>query len=96
MGISAEIKVYITTSLGDNQTWKKLQSGTEADYNFIKALEDQVISLVGNVQLDKARGTTGHIGMAMPATEFLLIQGITVFVLERHLGVGVINYLLPT
>ena len=94
MGVSTEIKVYVT-SLGNNQTWKKLQSGTEADYNFIKALEDhQVIGLAGNVQSDKAGGTTDYIGMGMPALEFALIQGTTKFVLGRH--PGVINYLLPT
>ena len=93
MGVSAEIKVY-AVSLGNNQTWKKLQPGTEADYNFIKALEDQVIGLAGNVQSDKAGGTIGHIGMVMPAPEFALIQGTTAFVLGSH--PGIIDYLLPT
>ena len=54
MGVSTEIKVHMA-SLGN-----KLQSGIEANYNFIKALEDQVIRLVGNVQSDKTGGTTGH------------------------------------
>ena len=52
MGVSAEIKVFVA-SLGNNQTWKKLQSGTKADYNFIKDLENQVIGLVGKIQSDK-------------------------------------------
>ena len=80
MRISAEIKVYVA-SLGDNQTWKKLQPGNEADYDFIKDLEDQVIGLAGNVRSDKAEATTGHIGMVMQAPEFALIQGTTAFLL---------------
>lgn len=72
---------------------EKNTSGTEAKYNFIKALEDQVIRLARNVQSDKVGRTTGHICMVMPATEFVLIQGTTVFVFEAH--PGVIEYLLP-
>ena len=63
---------------------EKLLPGTEADYNFIKDLEDQVLDLVGKVQSDKAGGITGHIGMFMTPTEFALIPGTTVFDLEVH------------
>ena len=90
--VSAEIKVYVA-SLSNNQTWKKLQSRTKDDYNFIKDLEDQVVGLAGKVQLDKAGGITGHIGIIMPPPEFALIQSTTAFVLEAH--PGVIDYLLP-
>ena len=58
------MKVFVA-SLGNNQTWKKLQPGTKANYIFIKDLEDQVIGLVGE--------TTGHIKMIMPSQEFALI-----------------------
>ena len=93
MGVSVEIKVFFLL-LGNNQIWKKLQPGTEANYNFIKYLEDHVLGLAGKVQYNKTGGTTGHIGMIMPAPEFVLIQGTTTFALEVHSGV--INYLLPT
>lgn len=83
MGVSTKIKMYVV-GFGNNLTWKKKQPRTDTDCNFIKALKDQVIRLAGNVQSYKARGTTGHIGMVMPAPEFVLIQGTTVFVLEAH------------
>ena len=72
MGFSAEIKVCVA-SLGGKKTWKKLQPRNEANYNFIKVLEVQVIRLAGHVQSDKAGATTGHIDMVMPASEFVLI-----------------------
>ena len=83
MGVSAEIAVYVA-SLGDNQTWQKLPSGDEADYNFIKKLKDQVISLAGDVRSSKGGGTTGHIGMVMTPAEFVLIANTVPFVLWVH------------
>ena len=77
------MKVFVA-DLGNNQTWKKLQLEKEADYTFIKDLEDQVLDLVGKVRSDKAGGTIGHIGMLMTPAEFALIPGTTVFDLEVH------------
>ena len=93
MGVSAKIAVYVA-SLDDNQTWKKLPSGSETNYNFIKALEDQVISLAGDVQSSKGGGTTGHIGMVMTPAEFVLIANTVPFVLWVH--PVPVNYNLPT
>ena len=81
MSVSAEMQVFVA-GLGNDQTWKKLPPGEEANYTFIKDLEDKVSDLVGKVQSDKAGGTTGHICMFMTPAEFALIPGTTVFNLQ--------------
>ena len=93
MLVSAEIKVFVA-GLGNNQTWKRLLVEEEADYTFIKDLENKVLDLVGKVQSNKSGGITGHIGKFMTPAEFSLISGTTVFNLEAH--PGVIDYMLPT
>ena len=52
-----------------------------------------MLDLAGKVQSDKAGGTTGHIGMIMPAAKLSLIADTTAFTLEVH--ARVINYILP-
>ena len=48
MTVSAEMKMVVA-GLGNTQTWKKLPEEEEAEYTFIKDLEDQVLDLVGKV-----------------------------------------------
>ena len=71
--VNGKIAAYVA-SLGNNQTRKNLPNGSEANCNFIKALEDQVVSLAGDVQSDNGRGTTSHVSMVIPALNFALLQ----------------------
>ena len=72
-------------SLDNNKTWQELPDGDKADYNFIKKLEDQLISLTGNVRSNK-QGKKGHIGIMMTTEEFVLILNTLPFTLLLHPG----------
>ena len=52
-----------------------------------------MISLAGDVQSDKGGGTTGHIGIVIPALEFALLKNTNPFVVLVH--PGAVDYLLP-
>ena len=93
MPISAEMKMFVA-GLGNDEVWKKLPSDEEPNHTFINDLEEQIYDLVGTVRSDKLCGTTGHIGLIMPATEFQLILNTTPFIRSTH--PGTVNYLLPT
>ena len=75
MPISAEMKVFVA-GLGNDITWKKLQSEEIPDYTFINNLEEEVLDLVATVRSDKNGGTTGHLGLVMTVAELALVPGV--------------------
>ena len=86
MPISAEMKMFVA-SLGDDEVWKKLGPDLEPDYVFIYERVEQAMNLVATVRSDKAGGLTGHMGLIMPAADFILLPGVTQpFVRSVHPG----------